>query len=149
MNSRIWCTYFYFTLCSRPWRLHWNAGISTVDSHSPPKEKKTKEISHKSDLITITKDLSITVLSIYPSKNIFQGFQIILNRPLKRPTPSPCVFFDHYCAASEVVAPGNRGTNDEQKDQICHPKKPTKKNEALTSWWFQPVWKILVKMGIF
>ena len=26
-------------------------------------------------------------------------------------------------------------------------KKPTPKTK--TSWWFQPLWKILVKMGIF
>ena len=61
--------------------------------HIPPPKKKTKEISHKSDLITITKDLSITVLSIYPSKNIFQGFQIILNRPFKKAHPFPLCFF--------------------------------------------------------
>ena len=34
-------------------------------------------------------------------------------------------------------------------EKIDQPKKAIPEMKRLSSWWFQPIWKILVKMGIF
>ena len=37
--------------------------------------------------------------------------------------------------------------NEEQQMEVC--KEVIYLYENYTGWWFQPIWKILVKMGIF
>lgn len=119
-HPRIWCTNLPFTFCLRPWRLHWNAGISTVDSYSPP-QKKQKRFHIKVSLLQLQRIINHCFK--YPSKNIFRGFQIILNRPLKKAHPLPLVFFfDHYCVVSEVVAPGIGAPMMSKKTRYVTPK---------------------------
>ena len=39
--------------------------------------------------------------------------------------------------------------NSSQKMLFGLPSTQTKQQSNISSWWFQPIWKILIKMGIF
>ena len=45
--------------------------------------------------------------------------------------------------------PGRKNRDPQHDGMQQSPPRKSKTKQSMASWWFQPLWKILVKMGIF